>query len=131
MGAKLNIIYVYLADVGDFRRYTPLEIIEKKRETDRLFYIYQPYWSIETEDKYDIFMDSAFKTFRGSGERAAIRTESYQKKKAYEVDGIEWDSSWDGYFTEEESLAYEEYYSDLVASFLKDTTSSEVRAILN
>ena len=129
LGKDLNIIYVYLADIGDFRQYTPLQIIQKKREADRLFFTYLPYWSKQTADRYQKFMNSAFATYQDVGERAKIRTSSYEKIKAYEKDRINWDASWNKNFTEKRDPEYSSAYWELVESLLSDTVSSSVREI--
>ncbi len=43
MGRRLNIIFVYVIDVGDFRAYKPPQIVDFKREVDRQFFSYRPY----------------------------------------------------------------------------------------
>lgn len=129
LGSDLNRIYVYIADVGDFRQYTPLQIIQKKRATDRLFFTYLPYWSKETETRYQAFMTSAFATYQGAGKRAKIKTRSFEKKKAYEIDNLVWKDDWDKHFTEDRDTAYETNYWKLVESLLADTVSPNVREI--
>ena len=42
LGKNLNVVFVYIADVGGFRQYTPVEIVERKRKTDRMFFMYRP-----------------------------------------------------------------------------------------
>ena len=129
IGKKLNIIFVYVADVGDFRRYDPLDIIQKKREVDRIFKMYAPYWTDETESKYSDFMRSTFKTYNAPGVRAKIRATKYEKVKAYQVDKIQWNEDWNKYFTEERDPNYFSKYYDLVESLLADIVSTNVRKI--
>ncbi len=129
LGSDLNRIYVYIADVGDFRQYTPLQIIQRKRESDRLFFTYLPYWTEETAKRYEVFMDSAFATYQGSGERAKIRAMVFEKQKAYEKDNLNWEVSWNSHFTEKRDSNYASAYWELVESLLADTVSSEVRKI--
>ena len=129
LGSDLNRIYVYIADVGDFRQYTPLQIIQKKRESDRLFFTYLPYWSEKTAKRYDAFMRSAFATYQGSGERAKIKAMALEKQKAYEKDKLIWDNAWNKHFTENRDPNYASAYWRLVESLLADTVSSRVREI--
>jgi hypothetical protein len=129
LGSDLNRIYVYIADVGDFRQYTPLQIIQKKRECDRLFFTYLPYWSEETASRYTDFMKSAFATYQGAGERAKIKAMVHEKRKAYEKDNLNWEESWDDHFTERRDPNYDSAYWRLVESLLADTVSSKVRQI--
>ncbi len=129
LGSDLNRIYVYIADVGDFRQYTPLQIIQKKRESDRLFLTYLPYWTEETANRYTDFMKSAFATYQWSGERAKIRATAYQKQMAYKKDNLTWEDSWNKHFTKERDANYVSAYWKLVESLLADTVSSKVRRI--
>jgi len=76
IGKNLNDIYVYLMQVGDWKKFTPMQIVEKKREVDRLMYVNRPYWSERVFSSYTVFMDSAFETFTGEGEDARIKTET-------------------------------------------------------
>ena len=65
LGKNLNVVFVYIADVGDFRQYTPVEIVTRKRETDRMFFMYLPYWSEGTEQRYKAYMEASFQTYNG------------------------------------------------------------------
>ena len=74
-------------------------------------------------------MDSAFETYQGSGEKAKIRARSFQKQKAYGVDRMVWDESWDKYFIGKVDQNSKSAYWELVESMLADTVSTEVRDI--
>lgn len=129
LGPRLNMIYVYVADVGDFRSYTPIEIVKAKREADQKFLTYKPYWSDKTEKNCDIFMNAAFQTYNGAGLPAKIRTSSGQKIAAYKVDHLTWDKTWDAYFTGTADSEIRDKYYDVVSSLLTDTVSSGVRDV--
>jgi hypothetical protein len=127
LGSNLDIIYVYVMDVGDFRHYTPDQIIETKRETDRQFFMYKPYWSQKTSVLYNSFMKLAFKTYVGTGQNAQIRSAMVEKKAAYVIDSKQWNPDWDKMFTEERPPdEFTGTYYDLVRSFLEDTVSSAI-----
>jgi len=126
---NLNVIYVYLEDVGDFRQYTPVVVVQKKRETDRLFHMYRPYWSAATEEKYNAYINAAFKTYNGAGFPARINASKDQKVAAYKHDGLTWSPSWDGYFTEHEDATIPEKYGSLTSSMLADIVSTKVRSL--
>jgi hypothetical protein len=130
LGKNLNIIYIYIADIGDFRSYTPPRVVELKRESDRWFFTYRPYWSKETEQKYNTFMTAAFTTYNGAGKPAKINAKKLQKTEAYNVDKLQWDGSWDAYFKEDSAdpnIATK--YYDLVGSILDDTVTGDVRKL--
>lgn len=126
IGSNLNKMYVYIIDVGDFRQYEPPEIIQLKRETDRLFFMYKPFWSKETSSHYDTFMRSAFDTYNGSGLRAKIKTSPAQKVAAIENDGGQWNPAWNQHFSGEASPSIKTEYTALVLSFLTDISNSEL-----
>ena len=129
MGRRLNIIFVYVTDVGDFRAYKPPQIVDLKRELDRQFFSYRPYWSEETEKHYNDFMRAAFETYTGSGKPAKIRSFRGEKVAAYKVDDISWDPSWDSYFTEERVPDIASHYYKVVSSMLADTVTPRIRKI--
>lgn len=129
LGKRLNIIYVYLADVGDFKLYTPERVIEMKRESDRQFFVYRPYWSETTEQRYNDYMKAAFTTYNGVGLPARINASKGEKIAAYEQDGLKWDAKWDPYFTERVDPFIERKYYSLVSSILADTVNATVRKL--
>ncbi|MGB8420863.1 hypothetical protein [Paraburkholderia sp.] len=129
LGPRLNTIYIYVVDVGDFRSYSPVQIVKEKREADQKFFTYGPYWSAKTEKNYDAFMSAAFQTYNGAGLPAKIRTSRDQKIAAYNVDHLTWDNAWDAYFTGAADSEISDKYNDLVSSLLADTVSSGVRDV--
>jgi hypothetical protein len=129
LGKRLNVFYVYVADVGDFRSYTPPRVVEMKREADRQFFVYRPYWSEVTESRYNEFMRAAFSTYNGAGLPAKINASRSQKVAAYEVDKLKWDSTWDEYFTEKIDPDISNKYYALVSSLLADTVNARIRKV--
>ena len=129
LGRRLNVIYVYVADVGDFKLYTPERIIEMKRESDRQFFVYRPYWSVSTEQKYKDYMNAAFSTYVGPGLAARINASKFEKVATYGQDGTKWDKKWDDYFTERVDPFFERKYNELVSAILADTVSAKVRSL--
>jgi hypothetical protein len=129
LGRNLNVTFVYVEDIGDFRQYTPIDVVGRKRETDRMFFMYLPYWSEQTERKYNEFMTTCFQTYNGAGIPAKINTSKAQKVAAYKHDGLRWDSSWDQYFTGASPSDVSSKYYDLVSSLLADTISADIRQV--
>jgi len=128
IGEDLNIIYVYAADVGDYRQFTPNQIIDRKRDADRTFFMYRPYWSGETQNKYNAFMHAAFEMYAGPGLNAKIKTSDVQKKLAFSAERKQWDGAWDNMFTGSADPALEQSYYALVSCFLSDIASSAVNS---
>lgn len=126
IGPKLNIFYIYVADVGDFKAYTPARVVDLKREVDRQFHIYHPYWSAGTQEKYSTFMESVFQTYSGVGLPAQINGSPIEKIAAYENDQLKWDPAWNRYFTGNTDLNVSEKYYALVKSLLADTVDPSV-----
>ncbi|RTL91185.1 hypothetical protein EJV44_20260 [Ancylobacter aquaticus] len=129
IGRSLNIIYIYSADIGDFRLFSPDQIIDLKRDVDRKFNMYKPYWSSETINRYNSFMNSAFVMYIGVGEKPLIYGEFEEKKEAFVKDGRQWEPYWDYMFTNDKDPSLSENYEKLVASFLSDIVS--LRSIEN
>jgi hypothetical protein len=128
LGRRLNIFYIYVSDIGDFSSYTPPRVIEMKREADRQFFMYLPYWSEKTEKLYTEYMMAAFQTYNGAGLPAKIKSYKDQKVAAYGVSKLSWDASWDSYFLEKVDNDISSKYYSLVESFLADTVSAGIRS---
>jgi hypothetical protein len=120
IGKHLNVIFVYIADVGDFRKYTPLDIINRKREVDRLFNIYLPFWSYSTRKKYNNFMHAAFLMGNKKGKDALIKANMHEKMLS-----PNWNKNWEVYFKKGRDKKYYDSYYELIASLLADTVSSK------
>lgn len=123
IGEDLNVIYIYCADIGDFRHHTPDQIIERKRSADRVFFMYRPYWSNKTQDNYHKFMAAAFAMHVEAGTNARINASTYEKKTAFAADQKPWDPAWDDLFTGKKQPMLEQSYYALVSSFLEDIAS--------
>ena len=120
IGEKLNVIYVYAADAGDFRNYTPDRIIENKQGSDRIFCIYRSYWSNKMRNNYQRFMDSAFMTYTAVGTNAQINASILERQAAFAADNRSWDPAWEKLFTGRRHPMLEQNYYALVTSFLED-----------
>ncbi|WP_028857477.1 hypothetical protein [Psychrilyobacter atlanticus] len=94
IGKDLNDIFVYLLQVGDWKEFSPNQIIEKKRDIDRNMYISRPYWSDSAFLSYTEFMNIAFETYTGVGSNAKIKTNTYQLKTL-----PNWEESWEKLFS--------------------------------
>jgi hypothetical protein len=131
LGKKLNMIYVYLVDVGDYGQYTPPQIVQMKRDSDRLFFANRFLRSAETEEKYDDFMKAAFQTYNGAGTPAKIRTGEDQKRAAFTQQHLNWDPTWDSYFIGQPDDEVSTRYYDVVRLMTNDIVSDSIRDVPN
>ncbi len=95
IGADLNDIYVFLMQVGHWKELTPQDIIQKKRQIDKIMYMNRPYWSAEMFANYMRFIEAGFDAWNGYTEDAKIRTFPDQFQF---LDG--WSETWKSYFTQ-------------------------------
>ncbi len=118
---KLNIIFCYVADVGDFGDYTPEDIIDQKRYVDRRFKSYRPLWSGNTEKRYNQFMTSCFDHFAGGlGTPARIQTSSKEKRGYFKNINKIWNTKWDSRFTGKKDSEIFKRYDDMTEAFLRE-----------
>ena len=128
IGPKINIIYIFVSDFGDYRNYTPDDVIRLKREVDREFFMFSPFWSQATASAYRLFMDACFETYVGSGKNARIRSTCVVKKSACQLDGKAWNPNWDEMFSPAGDRSVHQKYHNLVAGFVGDITSRDLEA---
>ena len=95
IGKDLNDVYAFLTQVGDWKEFTPEDIIKKKRAVDKIMYINRPYWSDKAFKAYLNFMNSAFEIFTGVGEDAKLKTITWQFQSL-----PTWDDKWNKFFAE-------------------------------
>ena len=76
---RLNDIYTYNVYVGDWQKITPEQLLEHKRETDKIIYSYRPFFSESFFRSYRAYMDSAYKTYRGWNKDAGIRAKKIHR----------------------------------------------------
>ncbi len=68
----INKIYSYIKRVGDWKDYTPEDVLAAKRKSDKKFHTTKPYWSKDAFDSYSEFIKVCFKEYRGNGMDAGI-----------------------------------------------------------
>jgi hypothetical protein len=122
IGPKLNQIFCYIFDVGDYGSYEPMDIIQLKREVDRKFCTYRELWHKETIGAYKAFMAAAFETYVGVGTPAKIRTMTHEKKTFFSNFGKQWGVGWDEKFSEKKDPEVQSLYETLIQRFIEDMT---------
>jgi len=125
IGSKLNQIFCFVCDVGDFGYYEPPHIIHLKRDIDRKFEVYKTLWHKRTLDAYEKFMGSSFDTYSGGpGTPAKICASLNEKQAFFSRVGKQWKSEWNAMFTvpmDKNTLFT--LYDNLVEAFVNDITS--------
>ena len=124
LGANLNRVYVYVQDVGDYKAYSPTQIIDLKRQNDRAFYVYCPYWSRKTVEAYRAFDDATFLKYQGVGRDAQIRASTGEKIAGRRIQGEVWDPRWNDDFTGSADPQVAAHYGRLATSMLGDAAEA-------
>lgn len=71
---RLNDIYCYFLYVGQWKKLSPTDVVNAKREADRYFYSNLPFFTLEFIHEYQQFMKETFKTGTGWKKDALLRT---------------------------------------------------------
>jgi|GEM_PF-393653 hypothetical protein len=124
----LNEMMCYYMRFGAGKEFGPEQIINMKRELDKIANIYAPLFSPKFISKYNAFMSKCFLTDRGAGLDAQLRSECIHYRDAYVGDDTpdcKWHDEWDDCFTgPEDAVEKTELftaYKDLVG-----TTAAEL-----
>jgi hypothetical protein len=128
IGPKLNQIFCFVCDVGDFGYYEPQHITDSRLQTNTKFKTYKKLWDDKTARVYDQFMELCFDINSGGvGTPAKIRATTYEKEVFFSRVGKEWKPEWNKMFTDP---AYKDAvfkaYDSLVEAFINDITSDKV-----
>jgi len=112
IGPVVNDIYCYCFRVGGWKKFTPPEIIDKKREADKLVHLNRPYFSDDFYKIYCRFINSCFEHYQGHGVDAKLKTPLWEHQNAHKP----WDSAWDKLFfeTATEEEIFQIRYNDLL-----------------
>ena len=117
---ELNELMCYFLRIGNWKQHAPPDMIDHKRDIDKIAYIYAPLFSPEFLEKYNGFTSVCFAMFRGAGKDAQLRTECEIYREAYvgDEEGNSWQPEWDECFTGAEEKSDDadirKAYGDLV-----------------
>lgn len=100
LAPMLNDLMCYLTFLGRWRDLTPPDVLQLKRDTDRLFFSVSPLFSQRAVDAYQDFVAACFQTFRGWGLEPQIRS-GFVHRRDSRPDS--WDPSWCQLFTHQEN----------------------------
>lgn len=91
----LNDIYCFVTYRGNWKKLTPVQILEAKRAADKRLSIYSPYLSESFQVIYQGYIEACFKTYAGKGMDAQVRCGSESHK---EYGDYEWKVEWNELF---------------------------------
>jgi hypothetical protein len=98
----LNELMCYFLRIGTWKEHAPTDIIDMKRDIDKIAHIYAPLFSPQFMEKYNGFMEQCFATFRGAGKDAQLRADCEHYRETYvgdEDDDGSWCEQWNDCFT--------------------------------
>ncbi|MER9598408.1 hypothetical protein [Mesorhizobium sp. M0244] len=106
---QINRLFCYYRWIGDWKKLSPLEIIDTKRDLDHLVYIYRYLLDDKFFEAYSSFMDALFLTYNGAGEDARLRThirneEGDRAKSTF----YQWAAAWEDCFDDSQVLPLNE-----------------------
>lgn len=117
---ELNDLYCYFYWVGGWASFSPADMLQRKRDLDRLFHANRAFFTPGAIAEYLAFTDALFRTYASPGVPARLRTgptASHGERK--EVYPGTWDPHWDHMFADEAERTdveiVKERYSALVA----------------
>jgi len=116
---RLNDIYCYYTYIGDWKNFSPPDILQRKRELDKEIMIAQPLFSKEFISAYDDFINSCFITYRGKGKDAGMAT-GMESRRNISKNG--WKEEWEYLFAKNITTKsdIEKQYSNLMGEFSKE-----------
>lgn len=132
LAPMVNDLMCYLTFLGRWRDLTPPDVLQLKRDTDRLFYSISPLFSQQAVEAYQSFIATCFQTFRGWGLEPRIRSGFVYRRDARPTS---WDPSWNSHFTHAENVSVTEddqgkvrtAYDRLLAALAEDIELSQPR----
>jgi hypothetical protein len=103
----INDLYCYYMCVGNYKEFTPLQIIAIKRNLDKKVYIYAPLFSPDFIYSYNKFIHLCFLTYTGVGHDARLRTliEHPMGGDRKKVSSFPWQTEWDVLFARKEQYS--------------------------
>ena len=124
---QLNEMMCYFVRVGMWKERDPTDIIDMKRDLDKVAHIYAPLFSPKFLESYNSYISKCFAMFRGAGKDAQLRTEAEHYREAYvgeEGEHDVWKPEWDDCFTGAEEASdrseVRAAYQDLVGVIARE-----------
>lgn len=116
IGKKLNNIYCYIEEVGEYKDMNPETILKYRRYLNTKMHSHKAFWSPETFDLYLNYMDrEAFALWQGEVTDARIKDDPGQKRSL-----PSWQEDWNNRFTGMESPTHKQSYELVLNSIASD-----------
>ncbi|ADJ47545.1 hypothetical protein AMES_5720 [Amycolatopsis mediterranei S699] len=119
---KLNDLYCYFSWIGTWASLSPVDVLQRKRDLDRLFHANRAFFTSSAFDVYGAFIDLLFETYAQPGKGARLRTEmtSHNGNRA-DVYPKKWEEGWSEMFSgvprTSSLLTVKKCYEGLVMTF--------------
>jgi hypothetical protein len=120
IGPLLNDIYVAFMFVGHVKEIKLSDVIQRKRDADRIIYVNRPLISKSLFDRYHSFINLTFDHYMGYGENAKLKLDLERAKKEWRKD---WQPDWEKLISDKppaSSEAIRREYDELVGAFASD-----------
>ena len=117
----LNDVYCYFAWIGNWKELSPADIIQRKRQLDKLFFANQSFFSCYALDAYQEFARTLFKTYAAPGVDAQLRTvnESHDGSRIKSYPGT-WKPEWFNMFAQAKDQVERKAVKDQYQSLTRD-----------
>lgn len=112
---KINDILCYFTYIGTWKKFTPEDIINLKRDTDKIAYVYAPLFEKNFLKEYNIFIDNCFRTYSGWGNDANLKTDIVKRKES----NNDWVTSWDDLFVDKKDITDPKVIQKSYITFVK------------
>jgi hypothetical protein len=119
MAPQLNDIMCFCTFVGTWQQSTPQDMLERKRELDRHFYVSAALFSRQFDERYQAFINTCFKTYGGHGRAARLRIGVEYRQEHLKT----WCPEWSEFFvspSEVERRDVRDAYKSLMAQFSQE-----------
>jgi hypothetical protein len=126
IGPLLNDIYVAFMFVGHVKDIKLSDVIQCKREADRIIYVNRPLISKSLFDRYDSFINLVFDHSIKYGEAAKLKLDRERGKREWRND---WQPDWETLISDKppaSSEAIRREYDELVGAFASDIGASQM-----
>jgi hypothetical protein len=125
IGPKLNDLLGFFCYTGDWKDFTPMDIMRLKRELDKEITINTPLFSDDLHERYDAFVRLCFVAHAGWEHQEKIKSQYAMRKEHMP----EWNEEWVPFFDTNnvvEGIKMKERYDELMEYFKKEVNIGAV-----
>ena len=125
IGPKLNDLLGFFCYTGDWKDFTPMDIMRLKRELDKEITINTPLFSDDLHERYDAFVRLCFVAHAGWEHQEKIKSQFAMRKEHMP----EWNEEWVPFFDTNnvvEGIKMKERYDELMEYFKKEVNIGAV-----